>query len=58
MDTYSVEKDSDGWFQVRLTNRDGSRQVLSGFPAEQKAVDWLHEQNQIAVLTAIASDVA
>ena len=59
MDTYSVETDPAGGYQVRITEPDGdNRRVMTGFPTRHEAQNWIDAQTQIVMRTDIASDGA
>jgi len=57
MDTYSIETDSYGAYEIRVTKPDGTSNVIPGFPTWSDAQGWVNEQSQIAMRTANALDV-
>jgi len=59
MDTYTVEPDPAGGFQVVTWHESGKREnVVTGYPTYEKAQEQANAQTQIAMKNANASDVA
>jgi hypothetical protein len=59
MNTYSIEADSNGGYEVRVVDTSGKgSHVAVSFPTRQQAQEWIDAQIQIAMKTANASDVA
>ena len=59
MDTYSVETDPAGGYQVRSTGPDGdNKRVMTDFPTRGAAQKWIDAQTQIVMRSDIASDGA
>ena len=59
MDTYAIEADAYGAYQVRVTKPDGNNhEIIPGFPTWSDAQRWVNEQTQIAMKNTNASDVA
>jgi len=58
MDTYCIETEGEG-FQVIAVGPDGRHgSIVASFATRQEAQAWIDNQVQIAMKSAIASDVA
>ena len=58
MDTYSVESDGNGGFQVRATRRGSDEERMVGsFPTWRQARDWIDNQTGIAMKSVTGSDL-
>jgi hypothetical protein len=60
MNTYTIETDHTGGFQVRVTGPHGEpgHHVTTGFPTRAAAQEWIDSQTQLVMKNANASDVA
>lgn len=59
MDTYSIETNSDGGYEVRVAETvDQKSQIVGSFPTYREAQEWIDAQTQIEMKTTNASDVA
>lgn len=45
--TYSIERDNDRGFRVRVTNPDRNWHVVTGFASETEAGEWAQQQIEI-----------
>ena len=57
METFTIETDDAGGFQVRATDCERSR-IVDSFPSYEKAQQWIDQRVETAIRTTIASDVA
>jgi hypothetical protein len=59
MNTYSIEADGNGGYQVRVTGPRGDNDhIVAGFAIWRQAQEWIDSQIRIAMQTDNASDVA
>jgi hypothetical protein len=57
METYSIEADGHGQFNVRATRDDGESHVACSFQVLEQAQEWIDNQVQIAMKMATSSDI-
>jgi hypothetical protein len=59
MDTYSIETDGTGGYQVRAAETATEKShIVGSFSTWKQAQEWIDAQTQIAMRLANASDVA
>jgi hypothetical protein len=49
MDTYLIEPDNYGAYEVRVSGPYGHKQVISGFPTWSNAQGWINEHTPVAI---------
>jgi hypothetical protein len=47
--SYSIQRDNDSGYRVRVTHPDGNWHVVVGFADEWEAENWIEEQIQIVL---------
>jgi hypothetical protein len=59
METYAIETDANGEYEVRVIAADGRDSRIAGrFPTWRQAQEWIDAQTNITMRNANASDVA
>ena len=57
METYSIEADRRGGFNVRATKQAGETRIAAHFKALKPAQEWIDNQVQITMKMATSSDI-
>jgi hypothetical protein len=58
MDTYSIEADGQGAFNVRAAKQDNRAGLaIATFPTPRQAQEWIDNQIRMTMTTATASDL-
>ena len=55
MDTYLIEPDNYGAYEVRVSGPYGHKQVISGFPTWSNAQGWINEHTVAIKPVKVAS---